>query len=163
MKKLIVSTLCCLLAGSFLAYSGQETPTTPPIINPINPDKDLLPSPFPVYVIPNAGVVNHPYPGAQAVLLPTDNSYTGSPGCYLACYSHQPGVYAVSPSISVMGQIRVKGSYNNNSRMCEPDGYLNKEISAEQYFKDLCNHKIASCQNASCWAGGDTGGWFGIQ
>ncbi|MDF1931277.1 hypothetical protein PGH45_16210 [Legionella pneumophila] len=23
--------------------------------------------------------------------------------------------------------------------------------------------KIPACQNNSCWAGGDTGGWFGIQ
>ncbi|MGQ3888421.1 hypothetical protein ACQUW5_05240 [Legionella sp. CNM-1927-20] len=161
MKKLIVSALSIpLISFMIAAYSAnqvlQSNQSRSASIN-----QRLLPSPFPVYVIPNAAVVNHPYPGAMKVLIPTDNSYTGIPGCYIACYSHNPGVYAVSPSISVMGQIRVKGSYSN--RVCQPQGYQNQDISAEQLFKDLCSNKIAACRNASCWAGGDTGGWFGIE
>lgn len=122
---------------------------------------NLLPSPFPVYIIEGSGVINHPYPGAKQVMLPTDNSYTESPGCYIACYSHNPGLYAVSPSIYVLGQIRVKGEYD--ARVCQPDGYKGQDISAADKFKLLCTEKIPACTNNSCWAGGDTGGWFGIQ
>ncbi|KGP62779.1 hypothetical protein EP47_09745 [Legionella norrlandica] len=124
-------------------------------------NKDLLPSPFPVYVIEGHGVINHAYPGAIKVFLPTDNSYKDYPGCYIACYSHNQGVYAISSTISVMGQIRVKGQYE--ARICQPDRYKNKDISTVNRFKQLCAEKIPSCHNNSCWAGGDTGGWFGIQ
>ncbi|WP_420324121.1 hypothetical protein [Legionella birminghamensis] len=123
-------------------------------------NRNLLPSPFPVYVIEGQAVINHPYPGALKVELPTDNSYTGQPGCYIACYSHTAGAYAVSPDISVVGQIRVPGSYA--SRICQPSGFENKDISKEGQFKQLCSSKIPACKGG-CWAGGDTGGWFGIQ
>ncbi|STX52689.1 Uncharacterised protein [Legionella busanensis] len=162
MNKLIVSSSSILLSSLMITtYSGTQVLQTNQNQASDSINQRLLPSPFPVYVIPNSGVVNHPYPGAMKVLIPTDNSYTGMPGCYIACYSHSPGVYAVSPSISVMGQIRVQGSYSN--RICQPQGYQNQDISAEQSFKDLCSNKIAACRSASCWAGGDTGGWFGIQ
>jgi hypothetical protein len=109
----------------------------------------------------NQGVVNHDYPGAMKVLLPTDNSYTASPGCYVACYSHTKGLYSVGPNIYVMGQIRTKGKYIQ--RICQPEGFVNKDISAAAQFKQLCSEKIAACKDSSCWAGGDTGGWFGVQ
>ncbi|PJE11705.1 MAG: hypothetical protein CK430_08640 [Legionella sp.] len=124
-------------------------------------NKNLLPSPYPVYVIENRGVINHFYPGAVKLMLPTDNSYTAAPGCYIACYSHKPGIYAVSPTINVMGQIRVEGSYN--ARICQPKGFENIDISADNSFKRLCSKKLDSCKSIECWAGGDTGGWFGIQ
>lgn len=130
----------------------------PPILDA---NKDLLPSPFPVYIIENSGVINHPVAGAVKALLPTDNSYTESPGCYVACYAHKPGVYNVSPSISVMGQIRVKGQYA--SRVCQPESYQGVDISAEPTFKLLCAKRIPACADESCWGGGDTGGWFGVQ
>ncbi|WP_347252085.1 hypothetical protein [Legionella sp.] len=163
------------LSGLFLmlgvAFNGFSlTPGSPEGVQFVNGEpvslnqianKTLLPSPFPVYVIQNSGVINHPYPGATKLMLPTDNSYTKSPGCYIACYSHQPGIYAVSPTINVMGQIRVSGSYQ--VRVCQPTGYENKDISAADQFKRLCSQRIASCKNIECWAGGDTGGWFGIQ
>lgn len=126
-----------------------------------DPNKDLLPSPFPVYVLPNSGVVNHPSPGATKVLIPTDNSYTETPGCYIACYSHEKGLYEVGPSISVMGQIRVKGEYV--SRVCQPENSQGQDISADPMFKLLCAKKIPACADEGCWGGGDTGGWFGIQ
>ncbi|MGL5742799.1 MAG: hypothetical protein ACRCXC_09780 [Legionella sp.] len=124
-------------------------------------NKTLLPSPFPVYPLNGGGVINHPYPGATQVLLPTDNSYTMAPGCYIAFYSHQHGVYPVSPDISVIGQIRVKGEYS--ARICQPDGYKNQDISRAWYFKMLCGQKFTVCRNNTCLAGGDTGGWFGVQ
>lgn len=115
-------------------------------------NSNLLPSPYPVYVVKDAGVVNHPYPGALKILLPTDNSYADSPGCYIACYSHQPGLYAVSPDISVMGQIRVPGTYL--IRICHPVGYKNMDISKAEQLKELCALKFKTCSNNSCWAGG---------
>jgi hypothetical protein len=128
--------------------------------NPSSPNTMLLPSHYPVYFIENQRVINHPYKGATKSLFPTDNSYSNAPGCYIACYSHNHGVYAVGPTIYVMGQIRVKGDYVN--RICQPDGFLNQDISKANTFKQLCAEKISTCADNSCWAGGDTGGWFGI-
>ncbi len=145
---LLASIGLCMITQAFAA-------------EPTGPNNTLLPTPYPVYVIKDAGVVNHFYPGATQVLLPTDNTYTGNPGCYIACYSHSPGLYMVSPTISVMGQIRVRGKYM--IRICKPEGYQNMDISKSDQLKGLCAEKIKGCSNNLCWAGGDTGGWFGIQ
>ncbi|OCH97479.1 hypothetical protein A8135_02885 [Legionella jamestowniensis] len=145
---------------SAISYAASNTSLTMQG-NSVNPNEQLLPSPFPVFVMDNYGVVNRPYPGTKPASLPTDNSYTGVPGCYIACYSHNKGVYPVSASIYVMGQIRVKGQYQG--RICQPEGYVNKDISAASQFKQLCSEKIPSCNHIECWAGGDTGGWFGVQ
>jgi hypothetical protein len=150
--------LCCFTFS--LLYASSFAALQPPMNVP-RENIQLLPSPYPVYVIPNQGVVNQPYPGTSKAMLPTDNSYTSAPGCYIACYSHNPGVYSVGPNIYVMGQVRTKGQYS--SRVCQPQGYEGKDISAANSFKQLCAAKIASCRDFSCWAGGDTGGWFGIQ
>lgn len=149
MQKLL---LFCLVAPMAI-YAGTNIPQ--------DPDTALLSSPFPVYIFENVGVVSHPYPGAVQALLPTDNSYTAAPGCYLACYSHQPGIYKVATDIFVLGQVRVAGKYAN--RICQPTGYEGKDVSSVATFKQLCSDKIPSCKNIECWAGGDTGGWFGIQ
>ncbi|MDR3443049.1 MAG: hypothetical protein P4L65_08535 [Legionella sp.] len=147
-KAPLSSILFCFAAYAF-ALDGTDSNT------------HMLPSPFPVYVIENAGVINHPAPGAVQVFLPTDNSYAEAPGCYIACYSHKSGVYSVGPDISVMGQIRVKGTYEK--RICQPDGFQHLDISKSDQLKGLCAEKIEACRGANCWAGGDTGGWFGIQ
>ncbi|STX38696.1 hypothetical protein [Legionella feeleii] len=151
MKKLLnglVSIFLFTLLGA--AFSSENTA-----------NKYLLPSPYPVYILESEGVINHPYPGAIQRMLPTDNSYNQVPGCYIACYSHSPGIYEVGPNISVMGQIRVRGVYLG--RICQPHGYKNQDISAAGEFKRLCSQKIDACRATECWAGGDTGGWFGIQ
>ena len=100
--------------------------------------------------------------GLTEKTLTTRNLFQKTPGCYIACYSRDPekGIYSVGDGIFVMGQIRVKGKYDE--RVCKPDQFENKDISAEQKFKDLCNKHIPNCVK-NCWAGGDTGGWFGIQ
>lgn len=122
----------------------------------------MLPEKYYVYA-GNDGVVNVPYPGLKKVLLPTVNKYKESPGCYIACYSHDKSraVYSVGGDIYVMGQVRVKGNYEN--RICLPEGYESADISALDLFKKICNENISNCSNGGCWAGGDTGGWFGIQ
>lgn len=120
----------------------------------------LLPEDFSVFVQGDQ-VVNHPAPGHTAVRLPTANVFTGSPGCYLACYTKDKAsaVYSVGGGIYVAGQVRVSGKYQD--RICRPRGFEKADVSAAQRFKDLCAKHISGCKR--CWAGGDTGGWFGIQ
>lgn len=124
-----------------------------------NPNGMILPKRFPVYVS-GTTVINHPMPNFNKRILFTNNKYRGYPGCYIACYSHdQNSVYGVSKTIYVKGQIRVAGHYQG--KICQPSGYVNKDISAAPYFKKLCNTRMKSCKNG-CWAGGATGGWLGI-
>jgi hypothetical protein len=140
----------------------SATPSTTTMIQSAA-NANMLPTNFPVYTNGTV-VINHPYPGFTKVILPTNNDYKGQPGCYVACYSHSgtKGIYAVSKNIFMNGQVRVPGTYNMN-RACIPTGYENKDISAEESFKTLCATKIRTCRKDQCWAGGDTGGWFGMQ
>ena len=73
----------------------------------------LLPEDFKVYA-GNHGVVNHPVQGLTEKTLTTRNLFQKTPGCYIACYSRDPekGIYSVGDGIFVMGQIRVKGKYD---------------------------------------------------
>ena len=122
----------------------------------------LLPSNFHVYVFDGGSVVNWPAPGTHPVALPTRNLYRGPHGGYVACYSHRAkgSAYPVGGDIYVVGQMRLRGDYDG--RVFRPRGYVGKDISAIAKFKQLCGQALAACGNA-CWAGGDTGGWFGIQ
>lgn len=130
-----------------------------------NPNRVILPNNFPVYVL-GTTVLNHPAPGPrpgfQKKILPTDNRYQGYPGCYVVCYSHNDkhSVYSVGNNIFVKGQIRVPGHYEK--RICHPQSFRHKDISRSVYFKNLCDRVIKACHH-NCWAGGDTGGWFGIK
>ncbi|QDP71132.1 hypothetical protein FOG18_00290 [Legionella israelensis] len=126
-----------------------------------NPNKQLLPNPFPVYSNDDVVIINHPMPGFNKINIPVDNSYKKNPGCYIMCYSHQQGLYKAAKDIYAQGMVRVAGTYDNN-RICQPTGDEQQVISAMQKYKDLCNHKIKNCTN-DCWAGGDTGGWYGMQ
>lgn len=123
---------------------------------------NILPEDFKVYVGPDNSVVNWPMDGYEERSLPTVNNYTGPDGGYIAYYSRneEGGVYSVGDGIYVMGQIRLRGQYIN--RIFHPYGYENKDISTVQEFKDLCNQTFPVCKGG-CWAGGDTGGWFGLQ
>ena len=120
----------------------------------------LLPERFPVYAQDGA-VTNNPDSGLSQRQLPTINLFKGRPGGYIACYSHHEAgsAYSVGDSIYVMGQIRLPGRYEG--RIFQPKGYRNRDISAQDSFKALCTEHLPSCQG-DCWAGGDTGGWFGI-
>jgi len=125
------------------------------------PDTDLiLPEDFVVYRVGN-GIVNWPAPGGIPVALPTRNLYRGPGGGYVACYSRDAahGAYAVGGGIWVMGQIRTRGAYNG--RIFHPEPYGNADISTIPALKRLCGEAIPACRDG-CWAGGDTGGWFGV-
>lgn len=108
----------------------------------------------------NMQVVNVPVSGWKKCTLKIANHYTGSDGVYVAVYSHEKegSIYSVSPTIHVMGLIRVKGRYIG--RVAHPDGWVNKDISAAQVFKDLANKYFPACKGGG-WVGGDTGGFFG--
>lgn len=123
----------------------------------------LLEACFPIYLLRGGGVINNPVPGAVAACLPTVNHFTGVPGCYVACYANDNpyAVYSVGGAIGVVGQIRVPGRYEG--RIARPEGYETADISAEPSFKQLCAEAFPeACGKGQCWAGGDTGGWFGI-
>ena len=127
-----------------------------------DPNKAILPANFKVYVKDNV-VVNVSYPGFEERTLPTVNNFIGYPGCYVAAYSHRKenSVYSVGGDIYVMGQVRVPGSYQE--RICLPVGYENVDISADPQFKLMLAKVLPEACQEGCWAGGDTGGWFGIQ
>ena len=122
----------------------------------------ILPDNYPVYTN-GLTVINHPASGFSQLVLPTNNDYQGKIGCYIMCYSHDKlhSVYPIAKNIFVNGLIRVPGKYNH--RICIPNGYENKDLSADASFNKLCHIKIMTCNNNQCWAGGDTGGWFGIE
>jgi hypothetical protein len=127
-----------------------------------NPQYNFLPEDFKVYVGLNGDVINYPASGYEERILPTVNNYKGSDGGYIACYSHnqEGGIYSVGENIYVIGQIRLQGQYIN--RIFYPHGYENQDIGAIQEFKDLCNQTFPACKEGG-WAGGDTGGWFGLR
>ncbi|KYC44214.1 hypothetical protein WA1_01370 [Scytonema hofmannii PCC 7110] len=122
----------------------------------------MLPANFKVYVRDNV-VVNVSYPGFEEKTLPTVNKFIGYPGCYVAAYSRrkEKSVYSVGGDIYVMGQVRVPGGYQE--RICLPVGYEKVDISADPKFKLIFAKLLPSACKEGCWAGGDTGGWFGIQ
>ena len=150
MKLKLFLTSTMLFLFSTLTLAELSTPT-----------QMLLPEPYAVFT-DGTTVLNHPEAGFTEVLLPTINLYKGTPGCYIACYSHQKAnsVYPVEGGVYVMGQVRVAGKYAG--RVCEPINFAGKDISGNDTFKAMCNEKIEACKAAHCWAGGDTGGWFGI-
>lgn len=145
--------LSCLLAVSCIPSSAFADPSDATNLSDL-----LLPDNFSVYV--RTVVVNHPVNGFDQKTLPTNNDYKATPGCYVACYSHdnKDAVYGVGNNIYVLGQVRVAGKYEG--RNCIPQGFENKDIAAESYFNSLCAAKISTCKEGNCWAGGDTGGWF---
>lgn len=95
----------------------------------------------------------------KPTLMVSNTDFKGSPGCFIACYSHQKenSAYAIGNQIYVMGQIRVSGNYNDK-RICYPTGFENKDISVAPQFIKLCGEKIKACDKGNCWAGGDSGG-----
>ncbi len=135
-----------------------------PLVMALDANKALLPEDYKVYTLKEGGIINHQAPDSTEKVLPTVNHFKEAPGCYIACYSHNAAqaIYPVGKNIYVMGQIRVPGSYQE--RVCQPKGFEQKDISAAQEFKALCTQIFPDvCREGICWAGGDTGGWFGIQ
>lgn len=96
--------------------------------------------------------------------IPTINSFTRTPGCYVVAYSHtaENSAYPIGNGIYVMGLVRVPGHYVG--QICLPDGYETEDISHLEIFKDLFDYSLpTACRNRSCWAGGNTGGFLIAQ
>ncbi|QFS51375.1 hypothetical protein [Nostoc sphaeroides] len=154
------TVLCFLLLKSTVAEAQTTSTATPVLVSQVT--DYLLPEDFRVYVSPSGAIVNWPAPGYIEKILPTVNKYVLRDGGYIACYSRnqQGSIYSVGGGIYVMGQIRLQGRYSG--RIFQPKGYEGKDISGAQEFKTLCNQTFPAALS-SAWAGGDTGGWFGIQ
>lgn len=154
---------CCLLSLVPISVFAQTSVPASTGMQSLESQatQTMLPDDFSIYT-KDTIVINHPESGFEKKVLPTNNDYKNNPGCYIACYSRDKsnGIYSVGDNIYVHGQVRVAGTYKG--RMCVPTGYETKDISTEDSFKVQCA-KISTCSNNQCWAGGDTGGWFGIQ
>jgi hypothetical protein len=102
----------------------------------------------------------HERMGTTSVDVPVVDKVKEGSSCHLACYSHnEQALYPVGGNIYVNGLVKVSGRYSG--RICLPSGAEDQDISAMQSFKDLCEKKVLSCAQGDCWAGGDTGGFFG--
>jgi len=77
----------------------------------------------------------------------------------LACYSHRD-----DGSISVVALIEdLPGHYDG--RIFKPIGFENVNLAESAYFQALCHEtRPAACSSETkCWAGGDTGGFYGFK
>lgn len=125
------------------------------------PDSTLLPDELKIYVNEKVGLSRSAFPGAKQTVLPINNEYKDKPGCYVACYSKNPksSTYKLYENAYVMGQVRVKGHYQD--AMCLPTGFDGKDLSATKEMKDLCEKAFpAMCEKGSCWADGKTSTWI---
>ena len=145
-----------LLMGILLALTTSVFADT---INGAN--QTLLPEQFAIYT-DGKTVINHPEIGFSEKLLPTVNLYKGNPGCYIACYSQKKenAIYAINDNTFALGQVRIAGRYTKG--MCEPTNFSGKSITQETAFQTICKDKIPTCVGVNCWAGGETGAWFGL-
>lgn len=91
-------------------------------------------------------------------VLPVVDRYLGKDGGYVAFYTHSRNkrIYSVGDGVYVVGVVRMKGCYIG--RIFHPENYEHQDISALEEFKDLGRDIF----QVDCWAGGDTGGWFGL-
>lgn len=135
--------------------------TLPTQIMATTQNKNILPEEFKVYYKKNVGVSQKAFKGSSEKLIPTSNSFEGNPGCYIACYSKNNlhGIYPVDQKTYLVGQIRVKGNYQN--AMCVPTGYTDKDYRQAKEFKTQCEAEFPeACENQSCWISGQTADWF---
>lgn len=124
-------------------------------------NKNLLPNEFKVYYKENTSISDIPFEGATEKTLPTHNTYSGTPGCYVTCYSRKEkqSIYPLNNHTYVMGQLRLPGQYNG--AQCQPTGFENRDLSGLGRFKDMCEKEFPTqCAHSSCWASGETGQWF---
>lgn len=123
------------------------------------PINSLLSNDSHIYVHEDGNVLNEPAEGFEQYTLPTLNHYLGEDGGYVAFYTRDEarGIYSIGDGIFVVGLIRLKGRYIG--RIFHPEGYEGKDISAAAEFKQMCREAFG----VEGWAGGDTGGWFGLE
>ena len=109
-----------------------------------------LPEEFQVYVLNHQASTTAKL-GSELVVIPTNNDYRHNPACYMVCYRHQKGLYSPNnDDIFVTGQVRIAGVYDKHG-ICQP---------TKAYDASLCEAYFPACANHTCWAGGDSGGWY---
>lgn len=158
MKKTVLSLILLVMTLAGIAFASQDTTPATNFSNFF-----ILPRDFKVYTNGDL-LVNWPAPGFKETTLPTINNYQYTPGCYIMCYSKEKkmGVYTIGEGIYVVGQVRVPGKYEG--KKCTPKGYENKDVGNMTFFNDLCERNLMdACYQGKCWAGADTGGWFGMH
>lgn len=158
MKKASVHNFKWILALTILPLCSVQATT-------MKPDDMRLPDDIKVYYSKKVGLTNHAVKGAKAEVLPTNNEYTASPGCYIACYSSNKdiapklGAYPVDGNTYIMGQVRVKGHYRDG--LCVPSGYENKSVHGSKEMKEACEKSFpAMCEKGTCTVNGKTSQWF---
>ncbi len=131
----------------------------------MRPDDMRLPDDIKVYYSQKVGLTHKATKGAKADVLPTNNDYKDSPGCYIACHSNHNsvapklGAYPVEGKTYAMGQVRVKGRYHNG--ICVPTGYESKSIQSSKEMKEACEKSFPlMCEKGTCSANGRTAHWF---
>ena len=101
-------------------------------------------------------------PGELKNLLNEPGNLPTSRGA-IACYTHPP-VGSVNGGYQVVGFIEdVPGHYEG--RIFKPKGFEEIDLSKSPHFKRNCHEKFPNvCPGEeSCWAGGDTGGYYGFE
>lgn len=145
-------TICLLLTMTLISCHSSN-----------QPEPDLLPENFKVYINEEGSILNHPEEGFAEKVLPTFNHYKGEDGGYVAFYTHEKegSIYSVGGDIYVFGQIRVQGQYIG--RIFYPIGYSEgDDITKDAQILDLCFQYMPSWKDKDVWLGGDTGGWLGL-
>ncbi|MBN8828496.1 MAG: DUF4153 domain-containing protein [Sphingobacteriia bacterium] len=103
----------------------------------------ILPEDYTVYITGEGNIMNiYPVPNSKKVIFPTKNHYQGIDGCYMECYSNkkQNAVYSVAKDLYVIGQVRIKGKYNQ-FLVCNPNGNIKESFKlCEKYFPESCKN-----------------------
>lgn len=133
----------------------------PSVASAVSPNKTVLPDEVKVYYSEKVGLSRKAFNGGTEKVVPTNNDYKDSPGCYLFCVSKNAkhSAYPISDKVYTMGQVRVAGHYMNG--LCIPKGYGDKDVRKAKEFKELCEKSFPEkCEKESCWADANTSQWF---
>ena len=73
--------------------------------------------------------------------------------CAVACYTDINNQYVVA------GYYATDGIYTG--RICRPDGFMGDISPKDSTYSAKCSSTVEYCKTNVCWAGGDTGGFYG--
>ncbi len=73
--------------------------------------------------------------------------------CAIACYTNLNNEYAVA------GYYATDGKYTG--RVCRPGGFMGDISPKNSTYSQKCSVEVEYCKTNICWAGGDTGGFYG--
>lgn len=140
---LFVSSTC--LAGEEISNSVDDLPS-----------HQYLPENFQVYIHDHEASVTAK-PGDSYVVIPTNNHYHITPGCYVLCFDKHQGVYETKDHNFVVGQYRIPGSYRKN--LCIPGSFMADSKTPEVRLNQICNQMFSQC-DGQCEVNYQTGQWF---